>query len=128
MRVLPVLCLTSLGALSLAGCVGTDRHEGFTATSPTSFLYSARTSTVMTENDDGEAERIRHGWLVAALKAHAMCDDGFVVDTRRFVPEPGTASGPQFGNGGEIVYSGRCIVPGAPPPVAPPPAVPPVRG
>ncbi|HXC29312.1 MAG TPA: hypothetical protein VNV38_15245 [Stellaceae bacterium] len=129
MRVLPVLCLTSLGALSLAGCVGTDRNEGFTATSPTSFLYSARTSTVMTENDDGEAERIRQGWLVAALKAHAMCDNGFVVDTRRFVPEPGTASGPQFGNGGEIVYSGRCIVPSAPPaPVAPPPAVPPVRG
>ena len=129
MRVLPVLCLTSLGALSLAGCVGTDRNEGFTATSPTSFLYSARTSTVMTENDDGEAERIRQGWLVAALKAHAMCANGYVVDTRRFIPMAGTPQGAQFGNGGDIVYSGRCLGLGAPPaPVAPLPAVPPVRG
>jgi hypothetical protein len=124
MRAFALLCL-----IPLAGCVGSDRHEGFTATTPTSFLYSAHTSTVMTENDDGEAERIRQGWLAAALKAHAMCEDGYIVDTRRFVPEPGTASGPQFGNGGDIVYSGRCIVPGVPPaPVAPPPAVPPVRG
>jgi hypothetical protein len=127
MRVLPVLCLTSLGALALTGCVGSDRHEGFTATSPTSFLYSARTSTAMTENDDGEAERIRQGWLTAALQARAMCADGYIVDTRRFVPEAGTASGPQFGNGGEIVYAGRCTVPGAPP-APPPPPVPPVRG
>ena len=128
-RVLIPLGLIPLGALSLTGCVGTDRHEGFTATGPGSFLYSARTSTMMTENDDGEAERIRQGWLVAALKAHAMCPDGYVVDTRRFVPDPGTANGPQFGNGGEIVYSGRCIVPGIPPaPVPPPPPVPPVRG
>jgi hypothetical protein len=127
MRVLPVLCLTSLGALALTGCVGSDRHEGFTATSPTSFLCSARTSTAMTENDDGEAERIRQGWLTAALRAHAMCADGYIVDTRRFVAEAGTASGPQFGNGGEIVYAGRCTVPGAPP-APPPPPVPPVRG
>jgi hypothetical protein len=129
MRARALLCLIPLGMLPLAGCVGSDRHEGFTATSPTSFLYSARTSTMMTENDDGEAERIRQGWLGAALKAHAMCPDGYVVDTRRFVPEPGTASGPQFGNGGDIVYAGRCIVPGVPPaPVAPPPQVPAVRG
>jgi hypothetical protein len=128
LRLIP-LGLIPLGVLSLAGCVGTDRHEGFTATGPTSFLYSARTSTMMTENDDGEAERIRQGWLVAALKAHAMCTDGYIVDTRRFVPEAGTANGPQFGNGGDIVYAGRCIVPGVPPaPVAPPPPVPPVRG
>ena len=129
MRAFAVFCLIPLGALSLAGCVGSDRHEGFTATSPTSFLYSARTSTIMTENDDGEAERIREGWLVAALKAHAMCADGYIVDTRRLVPDPGTANGPQFGNGGEIVYSGRCIASAPPPvPVAPPPAVPAVRG
>jgi hypothetical protein len=122
MRALALLCL-----ITLAGCVGSDRHEGFTATSPYSFLYSAGTSTVMTENDDGAAERIRQGWLVAALKAHSMCEDGYVVDTRRFIPGPPTESGPQFANGGDIVYSGRCL--GGPPiPVTPPANLTPVRG
>src|ERR1700734_333095 len=129
MRALVLFCLNPLSVLSLAGCVGTDRHEGFTATGPASFLYSARTSTVMTENDDGEAERIRQGWLVAALRAHAMCEGGYVVDTRRFVTGPPTPFGPQFSNGGDILYSGRCLGPGAlPAPVAPPPASVPVRG
>jgi hypothetical protein len=100
------LALVSLFAL--AGCAGTDRHEGFTATGPGAFLYSARTSTMMTENDDGVAERLRREWLVAALKAHAMCADGFVVDSRRFVPGPPTEAGPQFSAGGDIVYAGRC--------------------
>ena len=120
MRAHALLCLLPLGLVPLAGCVGTDRHEGFTATSPTSFLYSARTSTVMTENDDGEAERIRQGWLVAALKAHGMCADGYVIDTRRLVPGPPTPAGPQFSNGGDILYTGRCIVPVPPPPVIAP--------
>ena len=124
MRALALLCL-----IPLAGCVGSDRHEGFTATGPTSFLYSAETSTMMTENDDGEAERIRQGWLAAALKAHAMCADGYIVDTRRLVPGAPTDAGPQFGNGGDIVYAGRCIALGAAPAtVAPPPAITPVRG
>jgi hypothetical protein len=122
MRALALLCLIPLGLLTLAGCVGSDRHEGFTATGANSFLYSARTSTAMTENDDGAAERIRQGWLVAALKAHAMCDNGYVVDTRRFIPGPPTASGPQFSNGGDILYAGRCTALSAPPaPAAPPP-------
>jgi hypothetical protein len=120
MRALVLLCL-----IPLAACVGTDRHEGFTATGPNSFLYSARTSTVMTENDDGTAERIRQDWLVEALKAHAMCANGFVVDTRRYVPGPPTNAGPQFSNGGDILYTGRCVVAGVPPtPVAPPPIQP----
>ena len=125
MRALALLCL-----IPLAGCVGTDRVEGFTATSPNSFLYSAHTSTMMTENDDGEAERIRQGWLVAALKTNSMCQDGYVVDTRRLVPGPPTASGPQFSNGGDILYSGRCVPPDAPPPipVAPPAALVAPRG
>lgn len=124
MRALALLCI-----IPLAACVGSDRNEGFTATGPASFLYSAQTSTLMTENDDGEAERIRRGWLVSALKAHAMCANGFVVDTRRFVPGPPTPSGPQFSNGGDIVYAGRCIAAGTPPAiVAPPPAIMPVRG
>jgi hypothetical protein len=103
MRALAVLCL-----IPLAGCVGSDRHEGFTATSPTAFLYSAQTSTMMTENDDGEAERIRQAWLVAALQTHAMCPNGYIVDTRRYVPGPPTEAGPQFSNGGDILYTGRC--------------------
>jgi hypothetical protein len=124
MRALAVLCL-----ITLAGCVGTDRHEGFTATGPNSFLYSAQTSTMMTENDDGAAERIRQGWLVAALQTHAMCPNGYVVDTRRFEPGTPTPAGPQFSDGGDILYAGRCIVPGAPPvSVVPPPPVAPVRG
>ena len=124
MRALLLLCL-----IPLAACVGTDRDEGFTATGPDSFLYSARTSTVMTENDDGVAERIRRDWLAQALKAHAMCANGFVVDTRRFVPNPPTEAGPQFSNGGDIVYAGRCIALASPPAsVVPPPAAPPVRG
>lgn len=103
MRALAFLCL-----LPLAACVGSDREEGFTATGPAAFLYSAHTSTLMTQNDDGEAERIRRDWLVKALRVHAMCSNGFVVDTRRFVPDPPTDSGPQFSNGGNIVYAGRC--------------------
>lgn len=112
MRTLSLICVAGC-LISLAGCVGADRHESFTATGPNSFLYSARTSTVMTENDDGVAERIRQGWLAAALKAHAMCADGYIVDTRRFIPGPPTASGSQFSNGGQIVYAGRCTL-GAP--------------
>jgi hypothetical protein len=103
MRALVFLCL-----IPLAACVGTDRREGFTATGPNSFLYSARTSTVMTENDDGVAERIRRDWLVEALNAHTMCVNGFVIDTRRFVPGSPTDAGPQFSNGGDILYAGRC--------------------
>jgi hypothetical protein len=108
MRPLVLCCL-----LSLAGCVGSARVEGFTATAPAAFLYSARTNTVMTENDDGTAERLRRDWIADAVQAHAMCADGYVIDTRRFIPE---ADGP-FGNGGDILYAGRCLVQGAPPPL-----------
>jgi hypothetical protein len=113
MRPLALLCL-----FSLVGCVGSARVEGFGATGPTSFLYSARTNTVMTANDDGVAERLRRDWIADALKEHTMCPDGYVVDTRRFVPD---AEGP-FGNGGEILYAGRCLQEAAPTP--PPAAVP----
>jgi hypothetical protein len=116
MRTLVLLCF-----LSLAGCVGSDRIEGFSATGPNAFLYSAHTSTVMTENDDGSAERLRRDWIADALQAHAMCGTGYVIDTRRFVPD---ARGP-FGNGGNILYSGRCLGEPSPPPPPPPP---PARG
>jgi hypothetical protein len=107
MRVLALLCL-----VLLIGCRGTTRHEGFAATGPDAFLYSAHTNTVMTENDDGQAERLRRDWIVDALRSHGMCPDGYVIDTRRFVAD---AVGP-FGNGGDILYSGRCVNNVPPPP------------
>jgi len=42
-----------------------------------------------------------------------MCPDGYVIDTRRFVPD---AVGP-FGNGGDILYAGHCLTELPPPPV-----------
>jgi hypothetical protein len=90
---------------SLAGCVWSARNEGFTATGPRSFLYSARTNTVLTANDDGTAERLRRDWIADALAAHAMCPAGYVIRTRRLVQD---GTGP-FANGGDILYSGRCL-------------------
>lgn len=119
MRALVFVCM-----FSLAGCVGSVRHEGFTATSPHSFLYSAHTDTVMTENDDGAAERLRRDWIADALGAHGMCPAGYVIDTRRFVPD---AVGP-FANGGDILYTGRCLEQLPPPPQPVPVVVPAVRG
>lgn len=109
MRPLALVCL-----LSLVGCVGSARVEGFGATGPTSFQYSARTNTVMTPNDDGTAERLRRGWIADAVRVHAMCPDGYVIDTRHLVPN---ADGP-FSNSADILYAGRCLhQPPAPPPV-----------
>jgi hypothetical protein len=105
MRALALLCL-----LSLAGCVGSAREEGFAATGPVSFLYSAHTNTVMTANDDGVAERLRRDWIADAVEAHGMCSEGYVIDTRRFVPDAVGA----FANGGNIVYAGRCLAEPAP--------------
>lgn len=118
MRVPMLACLC---VLALAGC-GTARNEAFTATSPTAFLYSAHSNTVMSENDDGVAERLRREWLADAVQTHGMCPTGYAVDTRRFMPD---AEG-RFGNGGNILYSGRCLSdnpPPAPMPVQPAPTV-----
>ena len=110
MRTLAVVCL-----LSLAGCVGSARVEGFTASGPSSFLYSADTNAVMAANDDGTSERLRRDWIADALRVHSMCPDGYVVDKRHLVPD---ADGP-YGNGGDILYSGRCLQ--EPPPPQPVP-------
>src|SRR5438045_8500565 len=110
MRVLALLCL-----VLLVGCRGTTRHEGFAATGPGAFLYSAHTNTVMTANDDGAAERLRRDWIADALKAHAMCADGYVIDSRRFVPD---ARGP-FGNGRDTPHPGRPLQPLPPAPLVP---------
>jgi len=101
MRVLALLCLGLL-----AGCdLHQAREEGFAVSGPGAFLYTAHTNTVMTENDDGTAERLRREWIADAVRAHAMCGEGYIIDTRRFVPD---AIGP-FGNGGDILYAGRCL-------------------
>ena len=108
MRVLALVCLALL-----VGCdLEPARQEGFAVSGPGTFLYSAHTNTVMTANDDGTAERLRRDWIADAVKAHAMCTDGYVIDTRRFVPD---AIGP-FGNGGDILYAGHCLRNLPPPP------------
>ncbi len=81
------------------------RVESFVPGPPGTFTYSARTNTVMTENDDGEAEQIRLGWLAEDLKASGSCAKGYAIDSRRLVQEgPGI-----FANGGDIVYRGHCL-------------------
>src|SRR3954453_12629387 len=103
MRALLLLCPVAL-FLSLAGCAEQPRIEGFTATGPHSFLYEARTNTVMTSNDDGVAERLRRYWIADAMMVNALCMQGYVIDTRSYVSDP-------LSNSGMIRYSGRCLDP-----------------
>ena len=103
MRVLVSACLAVL-----AGCIIDNdrvRVDNFAADTPATFTYDVWTNTLMTENDDGAAEEIRRDWLAEAVTAHGMCAAGYVVETRQFV-QPW--QGP-FGNGGDIVYTGRCL-------------------
>jgi hypothetical protein len=103
MRALVLACL-----LTLAGCVFDSdrvRVDNFTVETPVTFTYAAQTNTVITANDDGAAERIRRDWLAESLAAHAMCDAGYVIETRRFVQ---SSDGP-FVNGGDVAYTGRCL-------------------
>ena len=92
----------------LAGCAGfTDRSrvDSMTRLPDGGFVYSVHTNTVMTENDDGAAERIRREWLAETLGFNHMCPLGYLVDSRGYVVD---ARGP-FGNGGDIVYKGHCL-------------------
>jgi hypothetical protein len=82
------------------------RIESFIPGPNGGFTYSARTNTVMTENDDGEAERLRRIWLAQALSAYAMCPKGYAIDRQQIVPLP--HRGP-FSNTNDIVYDGRCL-------------------
>ena len=103
MRALVLACL-----VLFAGCIIDNdpvRVESFAADTPATFTYGVQTNTVMTANDDGEAERIRRNWLAETLDANAMCGAGYVIETRRFAqPWDGL-----FGNGGDVVYTGRCL-------------------
>ena len=69
------------------------------------FVFSAQTNTVMTPNDDGEAERIRRDWLAEELNAHGMCSAGYVVEIRQLLDPPDAPSS----NAHDVVYTGRCL-------------------
>src|ERR1051325_6966790 len=56
LRVLALLCV-----LVLIGCRGTTRYEGFAATGPADFLYSAHTNPLITQPGRGGAATSRPG-------------------------------------------------------------------
>ena len=103
MRVPVFACLVLLG-----GCIIDNdrvRVESFVADPAGTFVFTAQTNTVMTANDDGEAEQIRRGWLAEELTAHGICNAGYVVETRRLAEPPGSPPT----NAHHVVYSGRCL-------------------
>lgn len=118
MRALSLACLVSSLALStLSGCIDNDRVrvQSFIPGPGGSFLYAAHTNTVMTENADGGAEEIRRDWLTQTLEAQGMCRGGYAIYQRYLVMPPQRAAfsqpptEPDFGNGGDVVYSGGCL-------------------
>lgn len=118
MRAPAVPCLlSSLSLIALAGCIDNDRPrvQSFLPGPEGSFVYSAHTNTVMTENSDGAAEQIRRDWLAQTLAAQGMCNGGYAVYQRSLVipPQRPAFSGPPndlaFGNGGDVVYAGACL-------------------
>jgi hypothetical protein len=93
---------------SLTGCIIDNdrvRVESFTSDPAGTFVFAAQTNTVMTANDDGEAEQMRRDWLAEELAAHEMCGAGYVIETRQLVEPPDTPSS----NAHDVVYSGRCL-------------------
>src|SRR5258708_37116045 len=103
MRAPVFACLVLLG-----GCIIDNdrvRVESFVADPAGTFVFTAQTNTVMTPNDDGEAEQIRRGWLAEELTAHNMCDAGYVVEVRRLAepPDPPSTHDPAD------VYSGPSL-------------------
>lgn len=91
--------------ISLGGCNDQLRVVSFTADPAGTFVFTAQTNTVMTPNDDGEAEKIRRDWLADELNARGMCSAGYFVEIRRLVEPPDTPSS----NAHDVVYSGRCL-------------------
>src|SRR6266853_7060293 len=101
MRVPVFACLVLLG-----GCIIDNdrvRVESFVADPAGAFVFTAQTNTVMTANDDGEAEQIRRDWLADELNARGMCAAGYFVEIRRLVEPPDAPSS----NAHDVVYSGR---------------------
>ena len=100
MRMLAFASLVLLGA-----CNDHVRVVSFEEDPAGTFVFTAKTNTVMTENDDGEAEQIRRDWLAEELTAHGMCPAGYAVETRLLVEPPD----PPDTNAHDIVYTGRCL-------------------
>lgn len=97
--------LAFVGLVLLGGCNDQLRVVSFEADPAGRFVFTAQTNTVMTANDDGEAEQIRRGWLAEELTAQGMCGAGYVVEVRRLV-EPLDAPS---SNAHDVVYTGRCL-------------------
>lgn len=103
MRGLTLACL-----VLLTGCIIDNdrvRVESFAVNPDGTFIFTARTNTVMTPNDDGEAEEIRRDWLAQEVTEHAMCPAGYLVEVRRLAEPPDAPSS----NAHDVVYSGRCL-------------------
>jgi hypothetical protein len=89
----------------LGGCNDHLRVVSFEADPAGTFVFTAQTNTVMTANDDGEAEQIRRDWLADELNARGMCVGGYFVEIRRLVEPPDAPSS----NAHDVVYAGRCL-------------------
>jgi hypothetical protein len=103
-----VRMLAFAGLVLLGGCIIDNdplRVVSFEADPAGAFVFTAQTNTVMTENDDGEAEQIRRDWLADELNSHGMCAAGYFVEIRRLVEPPDAPAT----NAHDVVYSGRCL-------------------
>jgi hypothetical protein len=89
----------------LGACNDHVRVVSFEADPAGAFVFTAQTNTVMTENDDGEAEQIRRDWLANELNDRGMCAAGYFIETRRLL-EPTDA---RSSNAHDVVYTGRCL-------------------
>ena len=89
----------------LGGCNDQLKVVSFDADPAGTFVFTTQTNTVMTENDDGEAEQIRRDWLADELDARGMCAAGYFIEIRRLVEPPDTPSS----NAHDVVYAGRCL-------------------
>ena len=96
--------LAFAGLVLLGGCNDRLRVVSFEADPAGTFVFTAQTNTVMTENEDGEAEQIRRDWLADELNARGMCSAGYFVEIRRLEPPDAPSS-----NAHDVVYSGRCL-------------------
>jgi hypothetical protein len=103
-----VRALAVIWFLFLTGCIIDNdplRVESFAGDPAGTFVFSAQTNTVMTANDDGEAEQLRRDWLAEELSAHGMCAAGYVVETRRLFQPPDAPTS----NAHDVVYTVRCL-------------------
>ncbi len=100
MRMLAFASLVLLGA-----CNDHVRIVSFEADPAGTFVFTAQTNTVMSANDDGEAEQIRRDWLADEVNARQMCAAGYFIETRRLVEPPEAPSS----NAHDVVYTGRCL-------------------